>query len=218
MPFTRRRFTQTLLGALGVAMIPLRPAAANLVEGRDWRAISPPQPGGDPNTVEVLEFFSYGCPHCMTLNPVIKPWAAELPKSVTFKRMPVSFGRAAWSNLARLYFALEYSGDLERLDQSVFEALHIERTKLYTEKEIFKWLESKDVDIKTFEPLFNSFAVETQLKRSDTLVDRFRVDAVPMITVGGRYVVVGQEARSLPDLLAIADELILMAQAQTAAG
>lgn len=217
MAITRRQFTLTTLAAFGAALVPLHPAAANLVEGRDWRAISPPQPGGDPDNIEVLEFFSYGCPHCMTLNPIIKPWAAELPKGVTFKRMPVSFGRAAWSNLARLYFALEYSGDLERLDQSVFEALHNDRTKLYTEKEIFKWLQSKDVDLKTFEPLFNSFAVETQLKRSDTLVDRYRVDAVPMITVDGRYVVVGQEAKSLPDLLAIADELIVMAQTQTAA-
>jgi protein dithiol oxidoreductase (disulfide-forming) len=218
MAFTRRRFTQTLLGAMGVAMLPLRPAAADLVEGRDWRAISPPQPGGDPDKIEVIEFFSYGCPHCMDLNPVIKPWAAELPADVVFKRMPVSFGRAAWANLARLYFALEYSNDLERLDQSVFEALHQDGIKLFTEKEIFKWLETKEVDLETFEPLFNSFAVETQVKRSDSLVERYRVDAVPMITVDGRYVVVGQEARGFPDLLAIANDLIDMARDRSASG
>lgn len=216
MTFTRRRFTQTLLGAIGVAMLPMRPVAANVVEGRDWRAISPPQPGSTPGKIEVLEFFSYGCPHCMDLNPAIKPWAAELPEDVVFKRIPVTFGRAAWANLARLYFALEYSGDLERIDQSIFEALHQDRTKLFTEKDIFKWLKTKDVDLQAFEPLFNSFAVETQLQRSDSLVERYRVDAVPMITVAGRYVVVGQEARGFPDLLAIADDLIIMAREQVA--
>jgi thiol:disulfide interchange protein DsbA len=74
------------------------------------------------------------------------------------------------------------------------------------------------VDAATFEPLFNSFAVETQIKRSDTLVERYRVDAVPMITVGGRYVVVGQQAKGFSDMLAIADDLILMAREQTAQG
>jgi thiol:disulfide interchange protein DsbA len=38
-----------------------------------------------------------------------------------------------------------------------------------------------------------------------------------MITVGGRYVVVGQQAKGFPDMLAIADDLILMAREQTAA-
>lgn len=218
MAFTRRRFSQTMIGALGVAMLPLRPVlAADLVEGRDWRAVSPPQPSAAPDKIEVLEFFSYGCPHCMDLNPVIKPWASKLPEDVTFRQVPVTFGRAAWANLARLFYALEYSGDLDRLNQEVFEALHNDRTKLFTEKDVFAWVASKGVDVATFEPLFNSFAVETQIKRGDTLVERYRVDAVPMIAVGGRYVVVGQEAKGFPDMLAIADKLILMAREQTAA-
>jgi thiol:disulfide interchange protein DsbA len=217
MSFTRRRFTQTLLGALGASMLPFHPAAANLVEGRDWRPITPAQPGGVPDKIEVIEFFSYGCPHCMEMNTVIDGWSAGLPADIAFKKMPVTFGRAAWANLARLYFALEYSGDLQRLDQAVFEALHQDRVKLFSEKEIFKWLESKDVDIATFEPLFNSFAVETQIKRSDTLVERYVIEGVPTITVDGRYVVVGQNARGFSDLLAIADGLIVMAREQTAA-
>jgi thiol:disulfide interchange protein DsbA len=217
MSFTRRRFTQTLVGAVGAALLPLHPAAASLVEGRDWRPISPPQPGAVADKIEVIEFFSYGCPHCMDMNPVITAWSAELPADVTFKKMPVTFGRAAWANLARLYFALEYSGDLPRLDQAVFEALHQDRAKLFSEKEIFKWVEGKGVDLATFEPLFSSFAVEAQIKRSDTLVDRYRIEGVPTIAVGGRYVVVGQNARGFSDLLSIADGLIAMAREQTTA-
>jgi thiol:disulfide interchange protein DsbA len=216
MALTRRRFNQTLLGTLGAALIPFHSASANLIEGRDWRAVSPAQPGGTPGKIEVLEFFSYGCPHCGDLNPHIKPWAAALPEDVIFKRIPVTFGRAAWANLARLFFALEYSGDLERLDQVVFEALHSERIKLFTEDDILDWVATKGVDRDQFASLLNSFAVEAQLKRSDTLVQRFRVDGVPMITVDGRYVVIG--GNSHPERLAIANEVILMARNQVAAG
>lgn len=218
MSLTRRRFTQGLVGALAAGIIPLRHASANLVEGRDWRPISPQQPRTNPDKIDVIEFFSYGCPHCMDLNPSIKAWAAGLPEDVSFRRIPVSFGRSAWANLARLFFALEYSGDLERLDQAVFEALHQGRVRLYTEKAIFDWLEDKGVDTEAFASLFHSFAVETQLKRGEALVERYRVDAVPMITVDGRYVVVGREAKGFPELLAIADDVILMARNQAKAG
>ncbi|NCA70331.1 MAG: thiol:disulfide interchange protein DsbA/DsbL [Sphingobacteriia bacterium] len=212
MTLTRRGFNQTLLGAIGVALLPWQPAVANLIEGRDWRAISPPQPRGEAGKIEVLEFFSYSCPHCGDLNPLIKPWAAALPPDVTFKRVPVTFGRVAMANLARLFHALEYSGDLERLDQDIFTALHRERVKLFTEKDILDWVASRGVDPDEFKSLFNSFAVETQLKRADTLVQRFRIDAVPTITVDGRFVVTGGNSHA--ERLIIADQVILMARDQ----
>jgi thiol:disulfide interchange protein DsbA len=106
MPLTRRRFNLLLLGALGTALRPAV-AGADLMEGRDWRPLARPQPPSEPGKIEVLEFFSYGCPHCAHLNPLIKPWGAALPADLSFRRVPVTFGRAAWANLARLFFALE---------------------------------------------------------------------------------------------------------------
>lgn len=206
MSLTRRRFHQLLLGALAVGLAPQARATA-LVEGRDFGLIVPAQPPEEAGRIEVLEFFSYGCPHCGQLNPLIKAWAAGLPADVRFQRVPVSFGRAAWASLARLYFALEYSGDLARLDQAVFDAIG-QRTRLFTERDILAWLADRDVDTDAFAKLFNGFAVETRLGRADTLSERFRITAVPTITVGGRYVVLAEAARSYADLLAIADALI----------
>jgi thiol:disulfide interchange protein DsbA len=211
MSLNRRHFNRLLLGALGASLI--RPgAAADLVEGRDWRPLELPQPPSDPDKIEVLEFFSYGCPHCAHLNPSIKPWAAALPPDVSFRRIPVTFGRAAWASLARLYFALELTGDLERLDQAVFDAVTVQRKNLYTEKAILDWVEGQGVAVDAFKEAFNGFTVETQLKRSEVLVQRYRVDAVPRITVAGRYVVVGDGMKSYDDLLAIADQLIAKAR------
>lgn len=216
MAMNRRRFNRLLLGALasapGASLIP-QGAAANLVEGRDWRPLELPQPPSDPAKIEVLEFFSYGCPHCAHLNPHIKPWAAALPPDVSFKRIPVTFGRAAWANLARLFFALELTGDLDRLDQAVFDAVTEQRKGLYTDKAIFDWVQGQGVALDAFKEAFNGFTTENQLKRSDVLVQRYRVDAVPRITVAGRYVVVGDGVKDYGDLLAIADQLIAKARA-----
>jgi thiol:disulfide interchange protein DsbA len=213
MPLTRRRFHRLVLGSLGLTLVPPL-ATADLLEGRDWRPLTPPRPGAVPGKIEVLEFFSYGCPHCADLNPLIKPWAGLLPGDVAFRRIPVSFGRAAWANLARLYFGLELTGDLGRLDEAVFNAVTRERRNLYTDKAILAWLQDQGADATAFEALFRSFAVETQVAQSDALARDFKIDAVPTLVVDGRYVVLARDAKGFPEILAIADGLIAMARRQ----
>src|SRR5690349_16449224 len=76
------------------------------VAGKDYMEISPPQPGGSNGQVAVIEFFSYGCPHCYELEPTLHKWKSALPKDVTFRRVPVSFGRQEWAELGRMYLTL----------------------------------------------------------------------------------------------------------------
>ncbi len=211
MSLSRRRFSQCLFAGLAVGTLPTV-HAGNLVEGRDWIPVSPPQPGDGEDRVEVLEFFSYGCPHCRDLHPLITAWTERLPQDVALRRIPVSFGRAAWANLARLYFALELSGDLERLDQTVFDAIHEKRTNLYTKSRIFDWAVRQGLDAGAFGKVFDSFAVQTCLGRSESLARGYQVNQVPLITVDGRYKVVGKAVTGLPHLLTIADELIELAR------
>jgi protein dithiol oxidoreductase (disulfide-forming) len=207
MSLTRRSFHQFVLSAFTVSALPSL-AHANLEEGQDWRAITPPQPGDAPGKIEVLEFFSYGCPHCGSLNPLIKQWQATLPEDVVLRRVPITFGRQAWENLARLFYTLQSLGELDRLDQEVFAALHDRRIKLYTEPEILKWLSDKEIDTQRFTDTFNSFDIQTKIGRGDYLAGRYQIDAVPTIAVAGRYAVLGRKAQGLPDILAIADRLI----------
>jgi thiol:disulfide interchange protein DsbA len=217
MPLTRRRFHRLVLGTLGATLVP-HLATADLLEGRDWRPLTPPRPGAVPGKIEVLEFFSYGCPHCADLSPLIKPWAGLLPGDVAFRRIPVSFGRAAWANLARLYFGLELTGDLGRLDEAVFNAVTRERRNLYTDKAILAWLQDQGADAAAFEALFRSFAVETQVAQSDALARDFKIDAVPTLVVDGRYVVLARDTKGFPEILAIAEGLIAMARRQAQPG
>ena len=215
MPLNRRQFNQALASLLAAAYTGGAVAATELKEGEDWRAIKPPQPSDTPGKIEVLEFFSYGCPHCGSLNPLVKTWAAQLPEDVAFRRVPVTFGRRAWANLARLYYALEIMGSLERLDQDIFHAIHEERVRLYTEPAMIEWLKEKDVDLDRFEQVFASFDVQTKLGRADYLAGRYVIDAVPTITVGGRYAVLGRRVKTLPDLLEVAEGLVEKARAET---
>jgi thiol:disulfide interchange protein DsbA len=215
MNLTRRAFNRYLLAGLAGAALPVHSRvvkAAPLVEGRDYELIVPPQPGESPGKIEVLEFFSYGCPHCKDFHPLVMAWAARLPRDVIFKRVPVTFGRATWTNLARLYYGLEATGDLARLDDAVFRAIHEERINLFTPSAIMAWVKREGVDEKRFKAAFDSFGVSTLISRSDQMVRSYRVRSVPRLAVAGRYMVTGQAARSLADLLPIADALIEMSR------
>ena len=209
MPITRRRFNQYLVALAGASNIPLAWGQAHaLREGIDWRPIVPPAPRQNPEKIEVIEFFSYGCPFCGEFDPLIKAWAATLPDDITFRQQPVSFGRMAWANLARLYFVLDDLGETQRLNPLIFDALGRQGRRLYTERAISNWLELHDVDIAAFQAGFQSEQVTARLQASDALATQYGINAVPMIAVDGRFIVLGQEARGFNDLLTIASGLI----------
>src|SRR5262249_30072535 len=118
-------------------------AAATPVEGTNYRAITPAQPTASPNKIEVIEFFSYGCPHCAHFYPVVNDWLKTLPKDVVFRRGPVGCERPPWVNLERAYYALAATNELEHLDGALFNAIHEEHQQLFDEGSIAEWVGKK---------------------------------------------------------------------------
>jgi thiol:disulfide interchange protein DsbA len=179
--------------------------------GKDYTLISPAQPTEDAGKIEVLEFFSYGCPHCADFNPLVTAWAAKLPGDVVFRKVPITFGRAAWANIAKLYYALKVTGDLDRLESDVFKAIHNDRINLFDEKSLLEWVAKKGVDQKKFAEAFNSFGVMSQVRRGDQMAQAYKIQGVPALAVDGKYLVGGKDFN---EQLAIADKLIAKARSE----
>lgn len=195
--------------AVGVLLLALAvPAQAQLAVGRDYVVIEPAQLTDNPAKIEVIEFFSYACPHCSELNPLIKPWAAKLPADVVFKRVPVGFNTPHYQNMARLYYALEVIGELSRLDAPLFSALHEKGLKLIDDKSIAEWVVAQGVDAKKFSDAFSSFGVVSKAKRADQMAQSAKISGVPAMVVDGRYLIVGKEIKSYADLLVLTGKVI----------
>jgi protein dithiol oxidoreductase (disulfide-forming) len=209
MKSARRSFVSAVF-ALGAALTFAMPSFAQNV-GKDYTLISPAQPTDEPGKIEVLEFFSYGCPHCAEFHPKLSAWVAKLPADVVVKRVPVSFGRAAWANIAKLYYALEVTGDLARLDGEVFKAVHEERANLFDEKTLNEWVAKKGVDPKKFADAYGSFGVMSKVKRADQMTQTYKIQGVPTLAVEGKYLVGG---RDFTEALSIADQLIAKARSE----
>ena len=198
---------------LALAVLSLSAVAGPALEGADYRFIDPPQHPATTGRIEVLEFFSYGCPHCNEFYPQVSAWAAKLPKDVVFKRVATGLGRMPWANLARMYYALETTGDLTRLDAQVFHAIHEERAPLFDEAAITDWVGKHGVDVAKFKAAFESFGVNNKVNQAEEMVESYKVEGVPALTIDGKYLVLGD---NFPQVLANADAVIAMDRQQKA--
>jgi protein dithiol oxidoreductase (disulfide-forming) len=188
--------------------------AAVAAQAADFQVLEPRQPTESPGKIEVVEFFSYGCPHCKEFNPQLDAWAAKQPGDVRLRRIPVSFGRPAWGNLARLYYTLEAGGYLGQFDEAVFKAEHEERAGLENEGRLKEWIARKGLDPKRFNDLFNSFTVLSKTRSADLAAEQYGINAVPALAVDGRFLV----SADLPHdrQLAVAEQLIARVRAEKA--
>jgi thiol:disulfide interchange protein DsbA len=167
--------------------------------------IDPPQPVANDGTVEVIEFFGYGCIHCANLEPALEAWVAKLPADVKFKRAPAGFSQAGIDDVP-IYYTLEAMGEIQRLHKKIFEAIFNDRVTLGHKPTLLKWLEKQGVDPKKYESVENSFSVASKIKRGRELAGLYKVNATPMIAVNGRFL--AQQIGGANNFLATIDRLI----------
>jgi len=197
-----------MLFATAAMLAFVNPLQAAPVEGRDYTILATPQPQEGKGKIEVIEFFSWGCPHCNHFHPLISKWAAQLPSSVRFMRVPVSMGHPQWGQLVRMYYTLESMGELTRLDSAIFDAIHKEKQPLFDEATITAWVAKHGVDAAKFKEVFNSFNVSTRASHSEQMSRDYNVDGIPQIVVAGKYQVLGN---NFDQILANATQVIEIA-------
>lgn len=185
--------------------------AAEPQAGRDFKVVNPPLPT-PKGKIEVVEFFSYGCPHCSAFHPLISQWAAKLPKDVSLRRSPVTFNRPAWALLSRLYFALDTTGDLAKLDGAVFAAIHEQRMVFRNDQDVTSWAATKGADAKKLGDALNSFSMQSRVLRADQDAAAAHIGGVPSLLVDGRYLISSEAAASFEELLKLTDAVIAKAR------
>lgn len=176
----------------------------------DYRVLATPVTTSVPaGKVEVVELFWYGCPHCYELEPKVEEWLKTKPANVEFVRIPAVLGRA-WELDARVYFTAEALGVLEKTHRSYFDAVHGAngRSIRKSKESIADFFATQGVERETFLKTFDSFVVETRLRRSQELVKRYGVNGVPAFIVNGKYHLDGTMAKTNERLFQMLNSLI----------
>ena len=205
-----------LLSALSCLLIAFASFAQGApVEGTDYVELKPAQAVDTPGRVEVIEFFWYRCPHCYALEPELEAWVKRLPRDVQFKRVPGVLNED-WAVDARIFYALESIGEVDRVHRALFDAIHKQggvrlRGDAFA-KWVAEWLGKQKVDMAKYDAALHSFSVESKLRRAAQMASAYKLDGVPALTVQGRYVVLASTSQKA--MLATAESLIGEARKQ----
>jgi thiol:disulfide interchange protein DsbA len=199
------------IGIVALAFLALSTSPqASIVAGYDYMVLDTPQSLDNTGKVEVVEFFSWGCPHCYAFYPKLARWLATLPKDTSFKRIPVGLGHPEWEALAKAYYALQSTGDVDRLDTQIFEDIHKNHVWLYDEASIAAWVGKHGVDMPKFTAAFRSFGVNTSAGQAEQKAIDYRIPGVPALAIAGKYVVEGGDHAKM---LSTSDQLLAMERA-----
>lgn len=204
-------FLRLIFSALCITLLWSAPARAELELGKQYTLVSPSQPTETGKNIEVLEFFSYACPHCHDLEPVLNPWASKLSGDVTFRRLPAVFNDT-YLIYAKIFYAAEAMGLLNKLHTPIFDAIHVQHQNLSIEKTMQEWVSKQGVDGKKFTEIYNSFAVVNKAQRAKQLTRTYAIMGVPTLVVDGKYMTSASQAGSNEKLLPVLDELIKKAR------
>jgi len=210
----RRHFS---LAATSLGLLPFAPAA--MAQGAapkpgEFLTLGKPAPVDAPaGKIEVVEFFSYNCPHCAAFEPRLEQWVKQLPANVVFRRIPVPFVGNDVEAKQRMYYALDAMGKVDQFQLAIFRAIHTEKQRLFGDEAILAWADKQQgLDGKKFAEMFKSFGVAGKAKRATQMTEAYKVAGVPALGIAGRWYVDGELAGSLEGALRTADGLIAEAR------
>jgi thiol:disulfide interchange protein DsbA len=177
------------------------------VAGTDYDVINPPVRSVDPATIEVAEFFWYGCGHCYSFEPIVEAWKKTLPAGVTFRGIP-----AVWHEKMELhalaFYTAEALGVLDTMHMAIFRAMNVDRKPLGSEKEIAALFVANGVAEEEFNKAFNSFGVSSQVRQAVATAKAAQITGTPALMVNGKYHVSGRKAGTQSDMLKVVDYLV----------
>lgn len=158
-------------------------------EGQEYEIIKQPEIlNFEPGKVEVVEVFSYGCPHCRDFYPVLRSWKKGLPADVNVKYVPMSEG--GFEPLARAFYALDAMGIADNVNSQIFErVLKGINSRSFNGKEtqILDMMSSLGVSKDDLQGTMKSFAIDAKINRARDVVTKWQISSTPSIVVGGKY-------------------------------
>ena len=201
------RFVTALLLTLGlVTAASTADDHARFAVDTHYKILDVPGSVDDPSKVEVREFFSYGCPHCYSLEPAVDAWLEEKPDYIDYVRTPVLFLRNA-EPLARAYYVEEAMGLVDQIHAPLFDAIHKHREPLFSEPALANFFRKYGVEPEQFNKLYSSFGVSTKIRQADALTRTYKIPGVPNFVVNGKYLILRQNLKDNNELFQVIEYL-----------
>ncbi len=195
-----------LLAALLLVPV-LAQAQERWVEGTHYERLSEDVRTRDPDKIEVVEVFWYGCIHCFRFGPMMTGWDGKKAEDVDFYRSPAMWN-AKMQLHARMFYTADALGRLEELHMPLFSAMNVERKRFDDADEIAEFFAKYGVSDEDFRKAFDSFGVKTAVRQADARARAFRITGTPEVVVAGKYKVSGKYVQNMGEMVEVIDYLV----------
>lgn len=177
--------------------------------GQEFDAVAQTISTDDKNKIEVMEIFWYGCSHCYHMEKPLHTWLKNKPADVSFKRVP-GIPNPSWTPMAQTYYTMEALNLTDKLHDKLFAAVHKQKSLNPTDqKAAINWLvNNSGLDRKKVESTFNSFTVNTDLKRAAQIFRASGATGVPSLVVDGKYITSGTMAGGNAQALQVVNYIV----------
>ncbi len=183
--------------------------AADFIEGKDYEILkNPNKVDNDTTTINVTEFFSFGCPWCYRIEPALQTWIKEHSQTIYFRRVPVIFNKD-WEFYAKAYYTAKALSLSSKLDPMLFKAINTDKRPLNSDKLMVDFFIEQGVNPVTVKSAFGySPSIDLSVKTSLSLMAEHHINAVPAFIVNNKFKTDLQMAKSQERLFEILNYLL----------
>lgn len=161
---------------------------ALFIEGEHYTPLETPVAVADPSMIEVVEIFSYGCPHCYEFEHVLGPWSKELADDVYLKRMPAALGHQFFAQMSAAYYASKHFGVHDLMHDRIFEEIHDNRNRAIAGFDgMAAFFDQFGVPGDELEAYLRSEELAKIFSEGETALRVYPLTGVPTVIVNGKY-------------------------------
>ncbi|WP_029685027.1 thiol:disulfide interchange protein DsbA [Tatumella saanichensis] len=190
--------------ALVGVMLAFSAAASSFSDGKQYITLDKTVSGAP----EVVEFFSFFCPHCYDFERTYHINQAvmdSLPKGVKFTRYSVNFLGGDFAPQVTHAWAVAMALGVEnKVVDPIFDGL--QKSQTITDAASLKatFIKAAGISSEEYDSAWNSFAVKALVSEQEKAANDFNITGVPSIFVHGKYQVnnAGLDTSSLNNFVA----------------
>jgi thiol:disulfide interchange protein DsbA len=169
-------------------------SAADFIKGTHYNELSIPIHSNLNSVKDVSEFFSFYCPGCYRLEPVIGALKVQLPDNVALTKNHIEGmpGRDVTieKSLSKAILAAKFLNIEEEITAAIFKYIHVSRANFSTKQDIKNIFLLQGIDGQRFDEVFDSFSVQTGVSKMNKETEILRkqgITSVPTVIVNGKY-------------------------------
>lgn len=152
----------------------------------------------------VLEFFSYWCGHCYSLQNIYSYIEKNLEEKDLAKFDPIPVGAMGGSvaiEAQKGFFVAKNMGNEGEYNKLLFKKMHVDGEIPKNSKDIFNILLELGIPASQAQADMNSFVTIGHLAKIENLMKKFNIESVPELIVNGKYLIIQESVNSQEDLL-----------------